>query len=117
MSALQAFLAALAAPLLYMFLFWGLYVLVMGLYRAKLDGRLSRSARILGAPYLLVGYAMDVFCQMTLATALFMEWPRELLVTARLKRHLAGSGWRYEIAKWMCDALLDPFDPTGAHCD
>lgn len=104
-------------PLAYLWAFWSLYVIVMGLYRAKLANRLSKISTVLGAPFLIAGYLMDVVAQMTFASLLFMELPAELLVTDRLSRHLkAGSGWRYDIASWLCQHLLDPFDPTGKHC-
>jgi hypothetical protein len=104
-------------PLLYLWIFWGFYVLIMGLYRAYLTGRLSLLSKILGAPFFIVGYLMDVLCQMTIASLLFMELPAELLVTTRLTRHLRdGSGWRYDFASWVCQHLLDPLDPSGKHC-
>lgn len=108
---------ALLAPLAYLWLLWALYVLVMGLYRAHLDKRLGRTARVLGAPFLIVGWAMDVACNVTFAALLFLEPPRELLVTTRLKRHMKGSGWRRSVARWICSKLLDPFDPSGSHCE
>ena len=102
----------------YLWLFWGLYVLVMGLYRAKLDGRLSKPLIIMGAPFLVVAYVMDVLANLTIATVLFQELPQELTVTARLKRHLKKhTDWRFGVAHALCESLLDPLDPTGRHCD
>lgn len=96
---------------------WILYLLVMGLYRAKLNNRLSKVSTVLGAPFLITGYLVDVFANLTAATILFLELPRETLVTSRLTRHLKnGKGWRHRIAKAICDHLLDPFDPRGTHC-
>ena len=40
---------------------WLLYVLVMGLYRAQLQGRLSRVALVLGFPVYAIGYLLDPF--------------------------------------------------------
>jgi len=97
---------------------WLLYVLVMGLYRAKLQGRLSRVALVLGFPVYAIGYVLDVFVQLTIATVLFVELPREGLVTGRLTRHIKrGYGWRRDLSLWICGHLLDPFDPRGTHCD
>lgn len=97
---------------------WLLYVLVMGLYRAKLQKRLSRVALVLGFPVYAIGYLLDVFVQMTVASVLFLELPREGLVTGRLTRHIKrGHGWRRDLARWICFHLLDPFDPNGTHCD
>jgi hypothetical protein len=105
--------------ILFLWLFWYAYIIVMGLYRAKLDGRLSLPAKILGFPAIFIGYAMDVLAQYTLATLIFREWPRrgEHLVTDRLQRYMAyPQGSRYIKARWICENLLDPFDPTGKHC-
>lgn len=97
---------------------WVLYVLVMGLYRAKLAGRLSKPAYVLGWPFFMLGLLLDIIVNLTIASVLFLEPPRETLVTSRLQRHLRGKqGWRHGLAFWICSHLLDPFDPTGAHCD
>lgn len=98
-------------------LLWALYVLVMGLYRAHLQDRLTPSTYLLGAPWLAIGVAVDVLVQITFASLIFLEPPRELMVTDRLQRHSrAAQGWRHRLAVWICQHLLDPFDPTGSHC-
>ena len=38
---------------------WVFYVLVMGFYRAKLQGRLSRVAFVLGFPMYAIGYLLE----------------------------------------------------------
>jgi hypothetical protein len=109
----------LIGTLLFLWAFWYFYLIVMGLYRAKLDNRLSTPAKVLGFPALAIGYVMDVIAQYTLASLFFRELPRkgEHLVTSRLQRYLAyPHGIRYQKAKWICEHLLDPFDPTGKHC-
>jgi len=104
--------------ILFTLAFWGLYVLVMGVYRAKLNDQLTTSIKILGFPYLLIGYIFDITCNLTIACIIFLEFPKETLVTGRLIRHIdAKDGWRYTLAKWICDNLLDPLDPSGKHCD
>jgi len=97
--------------------FWGLYVLIMGLYRAQLAGRLTTAMKVLGAPFLLAGYITDIVCNLTVAMLVFAEVPREALVTTRLTRYIKqGAGWRYDAAVWICSNLLDPLDPRGKHC-
>lgn len=97
--------------------FWGLFVLIMGLYRAFLNKRLGTASRILGAPFLLAGASLDVLCNMTLASLLFLEAPHEWTVSQRFSRYISSdSGWRKDVASWVCNNLLDPFDPTGKHC-
>lgn len=106
----------LAIPL-YLWLFWGMFVLVMGLYRAYLNKRLTPFTKGLAAPFLVVATLMDIACNVTLASVIFLEAPHEMMVTQRLKRHIIfDSGWRNKLARWVCSVLLDPFDPTGHHC-
>ena len=99
-------------------LLWALYILVMGIYRAHLDKRLTRLTYALAMPWVALGFALDVVVNVTVASLLFLEPPWELLVTSRLKRHIAASagGWRHRLAVFICDHLLDVFDPTGNHC-
>lgn len=107
----------MTALLIVLWAFWGVYVLIMGLYRAHLQKRLSWTAYALGAPFLLIGLALDFAVNMTLATVIFLDIPREALVTTRLIRYVAsGSGWRFNVANWVCNKLLDVFDPSGEHC-
>jgi hypothetical protein len=109
-------ITGICAFLAYMWLFWVVYVTVMGLYRAHLDNRLGRTAKVLGGPILLVGWLMDVACNFTVAWIVFLDPPQEWLITNRLKRYKQHTGWRSDIADWLCSKLLDPFDPTGKHC-
>lgn len=100
--------------------FWAMYVFVMGMYRAKLNGRLGGVNYYMGYPVFAIGMLTDILFNLTLAVLIFLDLPRETLVTSRLKRYMAqgeqDGGWRYRLAKWFCDNLLDPFDPTGDHC-
>ena len=102
----------------FLHLFWALYVLVMGIYRAHLSGRLTWPGYVLGVPWVAVGYIVDIVAQYTIATLYFADLPRkgEHLVTDRLKRYSAGEGWRKVKADWVCTHLLDIFDPRGDHC-
>ena len=116
-------MAELASILLwtigFLWAFWSMYVLVMGIYRAHLSKRLSRAAYVLGLPWVIVGYAVDILAQFTVAVLFFLDPPRrgEWLVTSRLQRYIAhGTGWRFWLAKYICDHLLDVFDPSGNHC-
>jgi hypothetical protein len=96
---------------------WLFYLAVMNLIRARDAGTLSRPAYIFGLPILLIGITIDFLTNIILATILFLELPKELLVTARLSRHIKdGSGWRKNLAQWFCTNLLDAFDPSGCHC-
>lgn len=48
------------APLLWLWVFWYLYVLVMGLYRAYLDKRLTKFTLVMAAPALFLGYTAGI---------------------------------------------------------
>lgn len=101
---------------LYLWAFFGLYVLVMGLYRAYLKGDMPWPIKVLGAPFLILGLAVDAFANVFIASFVLAEAPREWLVTTRLSRLEHEHGWRGDIARWVCDSILDPLDPTGEHC-
>lgn len=98
------------------YLLWALYIIVMALQRARRDGTLSMPALILGAPLIVAGVALDAILNLTIMSAVMLERPKEWLVTARLKRHCGQPTWRGAIARWMCQNLLDTFDPDGRHC-
>lgn len=102
--------------ILYLWCFWALYVLVMGLYRAHLNHKLSKFIYFLAAPFLLLGLIVDFLANITLASIVFLDIPREWLVTARLKKYVPKDNWRGKLARYICDNLLDIFDPTGNHC-
>lgn len=103
---------------LYLWVFWYAYILVMGLYRAQLQGRLKGAVFVLALPAVILGYLMDIVCNLTVAWILFLDPPRELMVTLRLRRYIAEqpTKWRGKLATWVCHNLLDYFDPTGRHC-
>ena len=125
--------------LAYLWAFWATYVLVMGIYRAHLAKRLGPVTFCLSLPFVALGLAMDLLAQFTLATLIFWQRPYlvfahrvftvrgrsfvlrlpsgDWLVTARLQRYVAeGKGWRFTVANWVCNNLLDVFDPSGEHC-
>lgn len=106
--------------LLYLWAFFYAYILVMGIYRAHLAGRIVTWSRLfwLCLPGIVIGWVMDVLANLLIAPLVFRDAPREWLVTSRLIRYRADprSGWRGEWAAAICDGLLDPFDPTGDHC-
>lgn len=115
MSALFSPLTALAV----LWALWYLYLIVMGLYRAKLMGTLTRSALVLGSPALVIGWLLDWLINFTVATIFFRELPRAPmeLVTQRLSRYIAGPPClNRHYAQVICLHLLDPFDYTGKHC-
>lgn len=117
---MRAALIALGWVLVYLYCFWLLYVLVMGLYRAWLSKRLTRVALVLSVPALALGYLVDLVANWTVAVAVFCEFPKRPLelVTDRLTRYieLDADEWKKGCAQWICANLLDYFDPHDRHC-
>lgn len=114
MTMLDLVLCSLAS----VYALWAFYLASMALVRARADGRLGTPAFSLGLPIVAVGLLLDCAVNLTVASLLFLDAPRELLVTRRLKRyHAQGSGWRTRLAAYVCKNFLDQFDPTGEHCD
>jgi hypothetical protein len=102
----------------YIYIFWLVYIVVMGIYRAHLNGKLNGAViKTLSFPIVVTGFVMDVLANIFIATIVFLEPPREWLVTDRLIRYNKYDiGWRNKLAEWICKNLLDVFDPTGYHC-
>lgn len=104
--------------LLYFYISWILYVIIMGSYRAHLSERLSGFNKYMAIPLVLLGVLFDIVGNILIATILFLDIPRELLFTDRLKRYknIEGTALRKRIALYICDSILDPFDPRNNHC-
>ena len=99
---------------------WGFYVFYlacMSLVRGHKAGTLTLASKIMGYPIIAVGLAIDLLMNVFVFTVIFLEWPREWLVTQRLKRHIGQHTIRAKLARFFCEQLLSPFDATGNHCD
>jgi len=98
-------------------LLWALYIMAMGLQPHLKT--MHPIAKVHGYTLFLVAVVFDVVVNWTVASALFLDRPQELMLTRRLKRYhgpaYAGS-WRAYLAEWICEHLLDQFDPRGKHC-
>ena len=96
---------------------WIFYLAVMSLYRAQLNGTLSKLALILGYPILFIGLLLDLIVNVFVATVFLLDIPRELTVSERMTRLVKSkSAWRRNSACWFCQKFLDVFDPNGKHC-
>lgn len=95
------------------YLLWLLFVVVMAL-KEKWH-QLPLAIRILAIPAAMVGYVLDITFNLTMATILFLDFPKEFTFSQRLSRYLATGGRRRLVAKWVCSNLLDPLE-TGGHC-
>lgn len=101
------------------YLLYVLYLAYCAVNRAKKDGKLEKTPRLVrAAAYLTVGigFVLDVLFNITVGTVMFLESPeiRRLTFTARCKKHLNEPGWRGDRARWACDGWLNPFEE--GHC-
>jgi ABC-type sugar transport system permease subunit len=95
---------------------WVLYLAIMNLsgHRNELKGFARFNAYCIVLP---TGYLFDALLNL-IVCAIFLRFPQDWLLTGTLKRYLnTDTGWRCAVAAWICANLLDPFDPSGAHCN
>jgi hypothetical protein len=95
---------------------WVHFLAVMRLQDLQAVGKLQGSALWLGRVVLGVGLVLDLLWQLLPASLYWMELPRELTVSGRVKRLCTtGSGWRKARAESFRDVWLKPFDASGGH--
>lgn len=92
---------------------WVLYVAAM--HFAKVKHKLGRFAKINGYVVWFLAQPIDAALNL-LWSVLLLDFPRELILSPKLKRLKAAGGWRGKVATFVCAELLNPFDPDGKHC-
>jgi hypothetical protein len=93
------------------FTLMGSFVLVMRAKRLmKEEGDLSLFWLVNILPWAVVGLLLDLAFNLTAGTIMYMELPRELLFTARTKRHMNSDGWRLDVAEFW-KRQLNQIDP------
>jgi hypothetical protein len=98
------------------YVLWDQYIVIMGLKRVRDAGKLTPAMRVLGTPRLVFGFALDVYVNVAVITAILGELPKEWTVSERLTRHFEHSkGWRFAFSAWVLSEMLDAFDPAGVH--
>lgn len=114
------------------YLLWIHYVAIMRLRDLRDAGLLTSEAAFFGTQGLVVGYVLDFMINMTVCTMIFMEFPKELTVSARVTRwrerevlKVRGgklgqlSAWLFKLrkqrAKIIGERYLDNVDSRGVH--
>lgn len=97
------------------FFTWGMYLSVMNLMEEK--EKLTLTTKCFAYPMAVIGLLADFIYNITVGTIMFMELPKDWLLTMRLDRHLDDKSWRGDVARWACIQFLDPFAPNGRHCN
>lgn len=96
---------------------WVFYLAVMALIPHRHN--LRPVAKVHAYALLAVGLVLDAILNVVVASVMFLEPPsiKRLLLTARISHHVTRDhGWRTTLARWLCEHLLDQFDPNGKHC-
>lgn len=96
---------------------WLFYLAIQALAPRKRE--MHPVARYHGYALLAVGLVLDVLVNVLVASVLFLKLPRDALLTGRLTRYKNDATerpWRRKLAGWLCEHLLDTFDPDGCHC-
>lgn len=106
-----------AIILLNLYVFFILYVASMGMVAAYKSKRLNWFLWVLCLPFVAIALLVDVLNNILVFSILFFELPKELTVTARLKRHVTNNTKRGKFARWLAVTLLNPFDYSGNHVD
>lgn len=102
------------------YLTWLFFLAVMALKSARDNGKLTTMSKVLAYPLLGVGWLLDFSLNMA-TTPVFLDLPREWLLTIRCDRYLSIKNpvglnkYRQGLARWLCQNLLDPFQ-SGGHC-
>lgn len=92
-----------------LFFFWLLWIVIMGLSRARDEGRLSPLMIKIGTATAYMGLVWDVLCNIFICSFLFIEFPREATLSQRLRRLVMLTGWRSDLALWIAVNLVNPF--------
>lgn len=97
------------------YMLWSDYLCVMALKRQRDGWGLSVLSKLLGTWILMRGYFLDFLVNTVHMSAVLREWPRELTVTKRLRRHIEGNTQHAGFCLGIRTKLLDGFDPAGVH--
>ena len=89
----------------------------MGMVRAHKENKLNPVLWGMCVPFIVISLIVDFLNNVFVFTFLFAEFPKELTVTERLKRHVKKYTFRGKVARFIGDTLLNAFDPTGNHLD
>lgn len=90
------------------------YAAIMNFKRVRDTVGLSRIQTICGSYILLRGYLLDLLVNTIHMTILLCEFPKELTVTARLRRHIEGNT-KHAPRCLQIRYELDALDPAGIH--
>ena len=99
---------------------WFSYIAVMKLKEMRNNGQLTKLGLFakLNA-YIGLGWALVKDAGLVMIFSILLwNLPRAFTLTSMLKRlqKTDAGKWRGKSASWLCDKLLNQFDPSGKHC-
>ena len=97
------------------YMLWCDYLAVMALKRQRDGWGLSDLSKFIGSWILIRGYFLDFLVNAVHMTVRLREWPKELTVTLRLRRHIENNTKHAALCLSIRSNLLDGFDPAGIH--
>ena len=105
--------------ILAIYLFYIGFAVAISVYRQWLKGTLNLWNKVLFAPVLISFFFLDVFVNYTVL--LVLGWPPQgcHTISERLAEYHTtsnASDFQKAVATFVCEKLLNPIDPTGAHC-
>ena len=98
---------------------FALYLAYCTLRVARGNGKLAMAPAVVRGlcwALLLAGLVLDILFNIFIGSLMFREWPniQRLTFTARCTSHLKVDGFRGNIARWVCEGWLNPFEAD--HC-
>lgn len=98
----------------FIYVFWIIFIVYAG--ATNNWDKLGKVQKGLLLPLGAVFGAIDVTTNFTLGTLVFLQWPSFAHITLTRRMHFNRSlgGWRAELAGWICNNMLDPFQ--SGHC-
>lgn len=95
---------------------WLFYRVVMKFKAWRELGLLNPVTSAIGYTIMYIGLILDIEANIIVASVVFMELPRELTISARVKRLVRGEdGWRRSLAIWVARVLLNPYSGSKPH--
>lgn len=103
-----------ASPLI----LWALFLMYCALHASVRSGKLKATpwpVRCMSLALLGVMGTADVLFNITIGSLIFRQLPRQWTFTQRCDAHLAEQGRRGDIARWVCNDWLNPFEQGHCH--
>jgi hypothetical protein len=96
---------------------WTLFLTYCALHASIKSGKFYATpwpVRAMSYLLLAVMGGVDAIFNITIGSAVFLELPKSWMFTTRCSSHLNDFDWRGDLARWVCNGWLNPFEE--GHC-